>query len=78
MEMYEFLKGNTSYDLYLNYAKFAVFILYFAKNDKDIFDEIKFKKFDSHKPTAALRVVWLIEQYGAGFIVSLTKVSITV
>ena len=66
------LQGPTSYELYLAFAKFSAYVLYYASKDDDI---CKIgENFDSHKITGSLRIMWLIEVFGPGILIALTKV----
>jgi len=74
-DIYNMLEGNTSYDLYLNYSKFAFCVLTYTKKDKDIYDELGLH--DTKKIIASLRIAWTIEKLGPGILKSLTSVPVS-
>jgi len=67
------LYGKTSVELYLSFAKFSEYVLYYAGIDKDIITDID-KKMDSHKVHGSLRIVWLTKVFGSEILLTLTNV----
>jgi len=71
------LKGNTSYELYLNYAKFAYCVVYYANKRKDLSIEIELNDSQKKKILGALKIALLIEKFGTGILKNMTRVPIS-